>query len=193
MASETDPLKRAPALHSLAPGLQPLLLDWLADLARAIAVPEPGGLLEELDCMVWGTSSLVRTTPQDALTEIREWLDAVVDAELLALMALMLERCNRYKPIPRATPDQIRIIQESQEEVGVFWTEMQLRDMTRWQADTVIKGLMVRSEVRRATGAYDYPIRSLRQAVRQDLGDMPVDDRRRSFRPKPREEEETPC
>lgn len=169
MAS-AHPLCSHPALEPLPPKLREIVAVWVEDLAKASLEPDPLVVLQNLDNLVFGHSASARALPAPDLDQIQEWLDdREHEAPIKALAGTALQAAGKTRRIPQATPEQIKIILEAQEEVGVFWTRAQLEEMTRWQADTVIKGLMVRSEVRRFTGTYDYPIRRLRHAVRSEL------------------------
>jgi hypothetical protein len=169
MAS-SQPLNTHPSLKSLAADEVEIVVNWIQDLAKASLEPDAQVLLQNLDSLIFGNSTSAKSIPERLLNEIKDWLDEDAnEAGILNLLQHALERAGKTRSIPRATPEQINIILESQEEVGVFWTVVQLEDLTRWQADTIIKGLIVRSEVRRATDYYDYPIRRLRRAVREEL------------------------
>lgn len=170
-------LSTHPALHELSSELRELVSTWVEDLAKAALEPDPMVMLENLDNLVFGHSTTARSLDPEKLEAIQVWLDDDSrEQALLRLMKAALDAAGKTRKIPRATPEQIKIILESQEEVGVFWSEAQLKELTRWQADTIIKGLMVRSEVKRATGHYDYPIRRLRRAVRDELLGKPEEE-----------------
>ncbi|HYT46179.1 MAG TPA: hypothetical protein VEP90_27870, partial [Methylomirabilota bacterium] len=66
---------------------------------------------------------------------------------------------------PKATSEQVRIIEEAQREVGLDFTRL-FGELTTWEADAVIKGCIAVSEVQRQTGDRHFSLRDLRTAVR---------------------------
>jgi len=79
-----------------------------------------------------------------------------------------------------ATEGQLRIITEAQGDAEVDFTPF-FGQLTSWQADLLIKGILVVSEVKRCTGDRHFQPRDLRRAIREYLqrDRRPHDDRRR--------------
>jgi hypothetical protein len=73
-------------------------------------------------------------------------------------------------PVPHRcrapTAEQLRIIEEAQGEVGLDSRPF-LPQLTSWQADVLIKGILVVSEVQRPTGDRHFIPRDLRLAIRE--------------------------
>ena len=158
-------------LRPLSLPLRDRVAGWIEALAHQAVDCDPDGVLEDLDDLVYGDGEAVRALNAGELGLLKSWLEKTDEEKLLGLMTQALHHQGKDRRVPRATPEQLQIILETQVEVGVRWSEKELRRLTSWQADVLIKGLIVVSEVQRLTGDRRFGIKALRQAVRTQFPD----------------------
>lgn len=153
-------------LLPLQPRLNVVVADWVAELTRRYIYDTPEDLYEDLRAVVLRPASL-GVDPAD-VKRIRQWMD---DTPVKAVVDALRDRGgwgkNNRTP-PKATPEQIRIIEEAQKEVGLDFTRF-FAEFTTWEADAVIKGCVAVSEVQRQTGDRHFALRDLRSAIRNHV------------------------
>lgn len=94
-----------------------------------------------------------------------QWVDRAPSREFIAaLTAAFWGKPSAASPRP-ATEGQLRIITEAQTDAEVDFTPF-FSQLTSWQADTIIKGLIAISEIQRCTGSRQFNPRHLRTAIR---------------------------
>jgi hypothetical protein len=150
-------------LFSLQPDLNIVVAHWIADLVDRYIYEDAYQLYEDLRQIVLMPDNLGMSDPQ--LKRVKDWLD---NTPVKAIVTALNERGGWGKSSrtpPKATPDQIRIIEEAQREVGLDFTRF-FEELTTWEADAVIKGCVAVSEVQRQTGDRHFQLRDLRSAIR---------------------------
>lgn len=160
--------ERHAVFKSLPAGLREIVVGWVRELVTLAVDFDPEVTLERLDDLAW-KGEAARGLPAEQLSAIQIWLESREEEELLAMVIQAFHEQGKTRRLPRATPEQIEIILESQEQLGIRWTGAELKRLTSWQADVLIKGLIVVHEVKRLTGSRQFTIRQLRQALRTSL------------------------
>jgi hypothetical protein len=150
----------------LQPDLNLVVAGWVADLTERYIYECPEEVYEDLRQIILRPQDLDLAAPQVA--RLRTWLDntAIKDA-----VKAINERGGWGKVArtpPKATPQQLTIIEEAQKEVGLDFSRF-FADFTTWEADVVIKGCVAVSEVQRQTGDRHFPLRELRAALRNHI------------------------
>lgn len=101
---------------------------------------------------------------------VLDWYDDLTDDELRGAIRELISEKQPLSPphrgYPSATPQQLQIIQETQEELDLDFTRF-FASLTSREADVVIKGLIVVHEKIKQTGDRHLAIRDLRAAVRR--------------------------
>lgn len=189
-----------PVFATLHPSdLRSLVAGWVEDLVRGYAhlleYPEqpPDRILDALYVFVREGRSDLTILPDDQWEIILNWLQGHEREPLLAAIA---QKCIAFnsarqrteRVFKKATPDQLRIIMDAQKEVGLNFSRF-FPELTSWEADAVIKGIVAISEVQRITNDRHFALRDLRAAIRNHLQDAaaPPPSRRRTPRELPQD------
>lgn len=153
-------------LFVLQPELNVIVANWVSDLTDRYVYPDAYELFEDLrQIILYDKSNGLNDTQ---LLKVKSWLD---NTPVKNVVAALTERGGWGKSSrtpPRATPEQIRIIEEAQREVGLDFSRF-FENLTTWEADAVIKGCVTVSEVQRQTGDRHFALRDLRAAIRRFL------------------------
>lgn len=167
------PLCNHSAFLSLPRGLRPVVAGWIEDLVYNYAnIPDLGecviAVFDALQNMVYGDPGVA--LPVWVEEAIQAWAQEVDEVDLMDAIrtASRVERDStrqNSKGFKKATPEQLKIILEAQKEVGLDFTSF-FDTLTSWQADAIIKGIIVISEVQRITGDRHFQLRDIRAAVR---------------------------
>ncbi len=160
-----------PILFSLQPDLNITVAHWLSDLIERYIYDDPFTLYDDLRQVIMRLTS--KELPEGQIRRLQDWLDIT---PIKSVVAALNERGGwgrAYRTPPKATPDQIRIIEEAQREVGLDFTRF-FDELTTWEADVVIKGCVAVSEVQRQTGDRHFALRDLRAAIRSHLMHLPA-------------------
>jgi hypothetical protein len=109
--------------------------------------------------------SLLTGLPAEEHRRLCQWMDRAPVREFIAAISQTFW-ARRAAQAPRpATEGQLRIITEAQPDVGVDFTPF-FSQLTSWQADAIIKGLIAISEIQRCTHSRQFSPRDLRAAIR---------------------------
>lgn len=158
-------------LFSLQPDLNVVVADWVSDLIEKYIYEDAYALFEDLRQAILSTNTMGLDAVQ--IGRIRNWLN---NTPVKSVVAALVDRGGwgrSSKTPPKATVDQIRIIEEAQREVGLDFSRF-FSDFTTWEADAVIKGCVAVSEVQRQTGDRHFALKDLRAAVRNHVLYPPV-------------------
>lgn len=151
-----------PVLLSLEPQLNLTVAYWVNDLTERYIYDDVYTLYDDLRRVI------MRLTPDDMpvdqITRLTNWLDVTPIADIIAALRERGGWGRSNKPRPKATPAQLQIIEEAQYKVGLDFTRF-FDELTTWEADIIIKGCIVVSEVFRQTGDRHFPLRDLRLSI----------------------------
>jgi hypothetical protein len=158
--------------------LSPELAEWMIALIRD-RLTVTNGPAEAYDLVgeaIERRGRPVSFLPLPEQARLGRWFQAAPAREMLETIAVIAGLApapapvrSRFKP---ATPDQLALIREAQVKLEMDFTPM-FDSMSAWQADSVLKGLIVVSEVLQQTGDRHFHPRDLRLAVRRYLIDHP--------------------
>lgn len=109
---------------------------------------------------------------EEQVQRLRVWLDNTPIKDIVAALNDRGGWGKGSRTPPKATPEQIRIIEEAQKEVGLDFTRF-FSEFTTWEADAVIKGCVTVSEVQRQTGDRHFALKYLRNAIRNYILNPP--------------------
>lgn len=163
LPKEPKPLVTHPSLRSLPRDLRPQIVEWLEQLVALYPKPEVENVLQDMDDLLFGQG--VAIDPR-ILGKLQDWYSALTEGELNALVQAAFQKKSGKQEHPKATPEQVSIILDAQREVGLDFTRF-LDQFTSWEADAIIKAVVLLSEIQRQTGDRHFPLREVRLAVRQ--------------------------
>lgn len=171
------------AFASLSTKLRTFVLTWLDEIVRSTDDATLDSVIEDFSTLLYeGLDQIASVSRADA-NKIIQWYETVEPALLdSAVLAMLSLRRSPARDEPRrtfraATPEQLRIIEEAQGEVGLDFRPF-FPQLTSWQADCIIKGCVVVSEVQRQTGDRHFALRELRLAIRDYLVNRDGEPRR---------------
>lgn len=162
-----------PALQPLPKHLAEAVVDWTRTLIEEHTsdknkpVPTPEQIIEELRELVANGTDLVPGVPDEDWETLCDWEEDLDNSQMVAVVEKLLTRKQGFNPT-KVLPSQIQVIEETQEEIGVDFTNL-LPLLDRQQADVICKGLIVRSEVIRNTRGHFLRLGDLRRAIRAFL------------------------
>ena len=155
-------------LFSLQPDLNVLVATWITDLTDRYIYDDAYTLYDDLK------QSILRLKagelPEAEIKRLRDWLDVTPVKSMIVALNERGGWGRAQRMPPKATADQLRIIEEAQREVGLDFTRL-FDELTTWEADCIIKGAVTVSEVQRQTGDRHFALRDLRAAIRNHLVD----------------------
>jgi hypothetical protein len=155
------------ALRPLNLTQREVVVVWIEEIIQAAKQRDAAVILDTLDTLAFGSGEAILVLAEDDRHDIRNWLTESFEEDLLDLVKEGLRRAGGpRKEHPRATNEQLAIIEEAQSEVGLDFSAM-FPHLTSWMADAVIKGIVVISEVQRQTGDRHFPLRDVRAAIRE--------------------------
>jgi hypothetical protein len=150
----------------LQPDLNLVVAGWVADLTERYIYESPEEVYEDLRQIILRPQDLELTEPQ--LSRLRKWLDNTPIKDAVKAVAERGGWGRLPRTPPKATAQQLTIIEEAQKEVGLDFTRF-FAEFTTWEADVVIKGCVAVSEVQRQTGDRHFPLRELRASLRNHI------------------------
>jgi hypothetical protein len=123
-------------------------------------------ILKTLDELAYGTGEAILSLSEEVREELRAWLTETAEDDLLGMVRSGQQEAGVPREHPKATAEQIAIILDAQEEVSLDFTRF-ADQLTSWEADSLIKGLVAISEIQRQTGDRHFPLKALRMAIRE--------------------------
>ena len=163
-------------LRSLPRDLRTLVAGWIDDFSVDIGTTSEG-VYEDLRLLIFEGSETIDALPQSHWEMLKTWILVTPREGILGMINRRLTpRDTLTKVLRKATTEQIRIIQETQREVSLDFSRF-LGDLTSWEADAIIKGVVLISEIQRHTGDRHFPLREVRKAIRNHIlsGDFSKD------------------
>ena len=165
-----------PALEKLPPHLRTIVQRWSSNLIRMSSMDDPEQLSSYLLSTVAKNSLDVKSLPNSDQEAIMEWSTSVEIDQVRDLVLRLIVSIKTNIQHPRMSDTQRHIVLEAQQDVETDFLSV-MPNITSWQADTVIKGCVLSSEIMRQTGKRYFPLKWVRESIRSlILGDKPEVD-----------------